>query len=247
MAQSPSSPPLLRHRHRCAHPATRVETAAQRAWPLYRRHQAAAHAACLLRAQPAPARKIVSIGHRSRESSAGRRAVLLASDINPRCEPSSASPCIGRAIVPRRNGCWPRTAPSGRASPSRGGRRQPGEAEDAAELVTVDWEPLPVVAISSRPSRRRARHPSRARRQRRIRFRDRERRTRQGVRRGRPRDRGGAPLRAPDGDDAGGARPDRRLRPERRHAHGHFMRTSRHSRCRTCSAATCTFPSTRCA
>ncbi len=96
------------------------------------------------------------------------------------------------------------------------------EAEDAGELVDIEWEPLPAVGGSDPGDRAgRAGHPSGARRQRRVRFLDGEGRAGQGVRGGGPRDRGGASLRAPDGDDARDARPDRRLQSGRRLAHRH--------------------------
>ena len=226
MAQFPfpsPSLPLPGHRHRCAHPPARIETAAQRPWPLHRRHQAAADAACLLCPQSAPARKNRFGGHRSGKASAGRRRGADRERHQPalravrRRRIASAGPSLRPATTAGRG-------PRRLAGPARRGgrRRQPGRGGGRGR--TGDRR-LAAAAGGRRsaPGHRsgRAHHPSRARRQRRFRFLDREGRARQGVRRGRPRDRGGAPIRAPDGDDAGGARPDRRLRSERRHAHGH--------------------------
>ena len=141
-----STAPLI-HRYRRAHPATRAEAAAQRPRPLYRRHQAAAHAARLLRAEPASACQGRIHRRRGREERARASSRFsTAADINPRCEPF-----VGVAL--HRPGH--RSAPQSLLAADRAvWQGQPvaivvadsrGEAEDAAELVAIEWEPLPAV------------------------------------------------------------------------------------------------------
>jgi carbon-monoxide dehydrogenase large subunit len=124
----------------------------------------------------------------------GVAAVLIASDINPRCEPfiGVALHRPGHRSAPQRLLAADRAVWQGEPVAVVVADRR-AAAEAAAELVTVDWQPLPVVAISSRPSLRAPTiHPGSPTTSRSI-SRSR-RRARQGVRRGRPRDRGGAPI-----------------------------------------------------
>src|ERR1043165_4116594 len=77
--------------------------------------------ACFVRS-PHPHATIVSVDIEAAKQATGVAAVLIASDINPRCEPF-----VGVALH----------RPGHRSAPQR--------LEDAAELVTVDGQPLPVV------------------------------------------------------------------------------------------------------
>ena len=101
--------------------------------------------ACFVRS-PHPHAKIVSIGIEAAKQANGVAAVLIAADINPRCEPF-----IGVAL--HRPGH--RSAPQLLLAADRAvWQGQPvaivvaesrAEAEDAAELVSIEWAPLPVV------------------------------------------------------------------------------------------------------
>lgn len=102
--------------------------------------------ACFARSPYAHA-KIVSIDIESAKRAAGVVAVFTAADINPKCEPF-----VGVA----RHRPGHRSAPQSLFASERAvWQGQPvaivvaesrAEAEDAAELVAVEWEPLPVVA-----------------------------------------------------------------------------------------------------
>jgi carbon-monoxide dehydrogenase large subunit len=101
--------------------------------------------ACFVRS-PHPHAKIVSIDIEVAKQAPGVAAVLTAADINPKCEPF-----IGVAL--HRPGH--RSAPQSLLAADRAvWQGQPiavvvaesrAEAEDAAELVAIEWEPLPVV------------------------------------------------------------------------------------------------------
>ena len=101
--------------------------------------------ACFVRS-PHPHAKIISIDIEAAKQAPGVAAVLIAADINFRCEPF-----IGVAL--HRPGH--RSAPQLLLAADRAvWQGQPvaivvaesrAEAEDAAELITIEWEPLPVV------------------------------------------------------------------------------------------------------
>jgi carbon-monoxide dehydrogenase large subunit len=101
--------------------------------------------ACFVRS-PHPHAKIVSIDLDAAKQASGVTAILTAADINPRCEPF-----IGVAL--HRPGH--RSAPQSLLAADRAvWQGQPvaivvaesrAEAEDAAELVSIEWVPLPVV------------------------------------------------------------------------------------------------------
>ncbi len=177
------------------------------------------------RAQPAPARAKSSRSTLPRPSSAtGVVAVFTAAEINPRCEPFVA------------------------VALHRPGHRSPPQPLFAADRAVWQGQPVAVVVAESRArgrGRRRARRHrlGAAARGRAIRsqaiapgapaihpelgdniafdFSMEKGEPGQGFRRGRPRDRGRASLRAADGDDARNARADRRLQSGRRLADRH--------------------------
>ncbi len=101
--------------------------------------------ACFVRS-PHPHAKILSIDAAAAKSAPGVAAVLTAAEINPRCQPF-----VGVAL--HRPGH--RSAPQFLLAEDRAvWQGQPvaliaaetrAQAEDAAELVTVEWEPLPAV------------------------------------------------------------------------------------------------------
>ena len=101
--------------------------------------------ACFVRS-PYPHAKIVSIDTEAAKQVRGVVAILIAADINPKCEPF-----VGVAL--HRPGH--RSAPQRLLAADRAvWQGQPvaivvadtrAEAEDAAELVLIEWEPLPVV------------------------------------------------------------------------------------------------------
>jgi carbon-monoxide dehydrogenase large subunit len=101
--------------------------------------------ACFVRS-PHPHAKVLSIAIESAKNAAGVAAVLTAADINPRCEPF-----VGVAM--HRPGH--RSAPQSLFAAERAvWQGQPAvlvvaetraQAEDAAELVSIEWEPLPAV------------------------------------------------------------------------------------------------------
>jgi carbon-monoxide dehydrogenase large subunit len=102
--------------------------------------------ACFVRS-PHPHAKILSIDSEAAKAAPGVAAVFTAADINPRCEPF-----VGVAL--HRPGH--KSAPQHLLAADRAvWQGQPvamvvadtrAEAEDAAELVAVEWEPLPAVA-----------------------------------------------------------------------------------------------------
>ena len=101
--------------------------------------------ACFVRS-PHPHAKVVSVDIEAAKNASGVAAVLTAADINPRCEPFVA-------VAMHRPGH--RSAPQSLFAAERAvWQGQPvvlvvadtrAEAEDAAELVNIEWEPLPVV------------------------------------------------------------------------------------------------------
>src|SRR5689334_2691254 len=101
--------------------------------------------ACFVRS-PHPHARIISIDVEAARRAPGAAAVLTAADINPKCEPF-----VGIAL--HRPGH--RSAPQALLAADRAvWQGQPvaivvaesrAEAEDAAELVAVEWQPLPVV------------------------------------------------------------------------------------------------------
>ena len=210
-------------RHRRPHPAARAEAAGQRSRPLYRRHQAAAHAARLFRAKPAPARQDRLDRHRSRETRAGRCCGIHRGRHQPevravrRGRAASAGASFGAAIVVRRR-------PRRLAGPARRhrGRRKPGRGGGRRR---ARHHRMGAAARGGRPDaghRARARPRSIPKSPTTLRSISRSKgATGQSLCRGRCCHRGGASFRAPDGDDAGDARPDRRFRPERGLAHRH--------------------------
>ena len=101
--------------------------------------------ACFVRS-PHPHAKIVSVDIEAAKQAPGVAAVLIASDINPRCEPfvGVALHRPGHRSAPQRllaadRAVWQGQPVAVVVADSR------AEAEDAAELVSVDWQPLPVV------------------------------------------------------------------------------------------------------
>ena len=101
--------------------------------------------ACFVRS-PHPHAKVVSIDIEAAKNAPGVAAVLTAADINPRCEPfvgvalhrpghRSAPQSLLAADV----AFWQGQPVALVAADSR------AEAEDAAELVAIEWEPLPAV------------------------------------------------------------------------------------------------------
>ena len=101
--------------------------------------------ACFVRS-PHPHAKIVSVDIEAAKQAPGVAAVLVASDINPRCEPfvGVALHRPGHRSAPQRllaadRAVWQGQPVAVVVADSR------AEGEDAAELVTVDWQPLPVV------------------------------------------------------------------------------------------------------
>ena len=159
--------------------------------------------ACFVRS-PHPHAKLVSIDIAAAKRAPGVAAVFTAADINPRCEPF-----VGVAL--HRPGH--RSAPQHLLAAERAvWQGQPvamvvaesrAEAEDAAELVAIEWEPLPAVgdqlqAIAPGAPVIHAELGDNVA----FDFTLREGRARQSLCRGRRRDRGGAALRAADGDDA---------------------------------------------
>jgi carbon-monoxide dehydrogenase large subunit len=102
--------------------------------------------ACFVRS-PHPHAKIVSIDIEAAKAAPGVAAVLVAADINPRCEPFVAvalhrpghrSP--PQSLIAADRAVWQGQPVALIAAESR------ASAEDAAELVTIEWQPLPAVA-----------------------------------------------------------------------------------------------------
>jgi carbon-monoxide dehydrogenase large subunit len=101
--------------------------------------------ACFVRS-PHPHAKIISMDIKAAKRAQGVAAVLTAADINPRCEPF-----VGVALHRPGHRSAPQSLLAGDRAVWQG---QPvavivadsrAEAEDAAELVSIEWEPLPVV------------------------------------------------------------------------------------------------------
>ena len=193
--------------------------------------------ACFVRS-PHPHAESSRSTSRPRKQAPGVAAVFTAADINPRCEPfvGVALHRPGHRSAPQlllaaERAVWqgqpvaliaPRAARRPRTRPS---------------LSAIEWEPLPAVgdqmqAIAPGAPVIHAELGDNVA----FDFAIEKGRAGQGLRRGRSRHRGGAALRAADGDDAGGARPDRRLQSGRRLARPSSTRTSRRSRCRRSSA-----------
>jgi carbon-monoxide dehydrogenase large subunit len=101
--------------------------------------------ACFVRS-PHPHAKVVSIGIEAARNAPGVAAVLTAADINPRCEPFVATALHrpGHRSAPQLLFVAERAVWQGQpvvlvAADTR------AQAEDAAELVAIEWEPLPAV------------------------------------------------------------------------------------------------------
>jgi len=101
--------------------------------------------ACFVRS-PHPHARIVSIDTQAARQAPGVAAVFTAADINPRCEPF-----VGVALHRPGHRSPPQSLLAGERALWQG---QPvamivaesrAEAEDAAELVAIDWQPLPTV------------------------------------------------------------------------------------------------------
>ena len=102
--------------------------------------------ACFVRS-PHPHAAIVSIDIEAAKQAPGVAAVLTAADINPRCEPfvGVALHRPGHRSAPQRllaadRAVWQGQPVAVVVADTR------AEAEDAAELVSIEWEPLPAVA-----------------------------------------------------------------------------------------------------
>jgi carbon-monoxide dehydrogenase large subunit len=101
--------------------------------------------ACIVRS-PHPHAKVVSINLEAARSAPGVAAVLTAAEINPRCEPfvgvalhrpgHRAAP---QSLLAANVAVWQGQPVALVAADSR------AAAEDAAELVAIEWEPLPAV------------------------------------------------------------------------------------------------------
>jgi aerobic carbon-monoxide dehydrogenase large subunit len=101
--------------------------------------------ACIVRS-PHPHAKVVSIDLEAARNAPGVAAVLTAADINPRCEPfvGVALHRPGHRAAPQfllaaDVAFWQGQPVALVAANSR------AEAEDAAELVAIEWEPLPAI------------------------------------------------------------------------------------------------------
>ena len=102
--------------------------------------------ACVVRS-PHPHAKLVSVDIAAARCAPGVAAVFTAADINPRCEPfvGVALHRPGHRSAPQRllaaeRAVWQGQPVAVVVAESR------AEAEDAAELVAIEWEPLPAVA-----------------------------------------------------------------------------------------------------
>jgi carbon-monoxide dehydrogenase large subunit len=102
--------------------------------------------ACFVRS-PHPHAKVISIDTTAATAAPGAVAVLTAAEINPRCEPfvGVALHRPGHRSAPQRLFAAERAVWQGQPvaivlAESR------AEAEDAAELVEIEWQPLPAVA-----------------------------------------------------------------------------------------------------
>ena len=101
--------------------------------------------ACFVRS-PHPHAKLVSVDIAAARRAPGVAAVFTAADINPKCEPfvGVALHRPGHRSAPQRllaaeRAVWQGQPVAVVVAESR------GEAEDAAELVAIEWEPLPAV------------------------------------------------------------------------------------------------------
>jgi CO/xanthine dehydrogenase Mo-binding subunit len=101
--------------------------------------------ACFVRS-PHPHAKVVSIDIAAAKNAPGAAAVLTAADVNPRCEPFVAVALHrpGHRSAPQSLFVAERAVWQGQpvvliAAESR------AQAEDAAELVNIEWDPLPTV------------------------------------------------------------------------------------------------------
>src|SRR5262249_31444519 len=101
--------------------------------------------ACFVRS-PHPHGKIASVDVAAARRAPGVSAVFTAADINPKCEPfvGVALHRPGHRSAPQRllaeeRAVWQGPPVAVVVAESR------GEAEDAAELVAIEWEPLPAV------------------------------------------------------------------------------------------------------
>lgn len=101
---------------------------------------------CFVRS-PHPHARIVSIRTEAAKRAAGVAAVFTGADLNPLCEPFVAvalhrpghrSP--PQPLMPQERALWQGQAVAAVVADSR------AEAEDAAEAVEIEWEPLPAVA-----------------------------------------------------------------------------------------------------
>ena len=178
--------------------------------------------ACFVRS-PHPHAKVVSIDVAAAKKAPGVAAVFTAADINPKCEPfvGVALHRPGHRSAPQHLLAAERAVWQGQPVGHRG-RREPRRSRGRGRACR---DRMAALARGRRPDAGdragRAGHPCRARRQRRLRFFAGEGPADQGLRRSRHRHRGGASLRAADGDDARDARADRRFQSGRRLAHRH--------------------------
>ena len=101
--------------------------------------------ACFVRS-PHPHAKVLSVDIEAARNAPGVAAVLTAADINPRCEPF-----VGVALHRPGHRSAPQSLFAGDVAVWQG---QPvvmvtadsrAQAEDAAELVAIEWDPLPAV------------------------------------------------------------------------------------------------------
>ncbi len=101
--------------------------------------------ACFVRS-PHPHAKILSIDSEAAKAAPGVAAVFTAADINPRCEPfvGVALHRPGHKSAPQRLMAADRAVWQGQPVAMVVADTR-AEAEDAAELVVVEWEPLPAV------------------------------------------------------------------------------------------------------
>ncbi len=101
--------------------------------------------ACFVRS-PHPHAKVISIDISAAKNAPGAAAVLTAADINPRCEPfvgvalhRAGHRAAPQSLLAADVAFWQGQPVALVAADSR------AEAEDAAELVAIEWEPLPAV------------------------------------------------------------------------------------------------------
>ena len=208
--------PLARQEHQ----PRRGSALPPRPGPLHRRHQAARHGARGDRAQPARAR--THRRHRHRGGRAAARAwsrVVTGEDVAERAAPL---PSFGAGPIVQDMIAIEKVRHYGEAVAAVIAENR-YIAEDACDLIEVEYEPLPVVLdpFEARRGRRAARARD-ARHERRLRAHVHVRRGRPGVRRGAAQGAGEAALAALDRHADGHERRHRRLRP--RHGRGHDLR-----------------------